>query len=86
MQHLGHLNYLHQMDQTYAYANHPQPAFIQFNLNDWAMLEKNFGLNFCLIFSFGTVDLYRQRRRISLGGRGYLAGVCRRPARQFCPR
>ena len=74
VQHLGgHLNDWTKWDETYAYANHPQPAFIQFNLNDWAMLEKNFGLNFCLILSRDGRILYRHGYDSSLGGEVNLA-------------
>lgn len=68
-----HLNDWTRWDDTYAYADHPGPAFIQANLSDWPMLEKNFRLNFCLILNRDGRILYRYGYDSDLGGEVNLA-------------
>lgn len=63
-----HLNDWAKWDDVYAYANHPDPAFIQANFNDWPMLEKSFRLHFCLILNQDGRILYRNGYNSDLGG------------------
>ena len=63
-----HLNDWTQWDDVYAYADHPEPAFIQANFSDWAVLEKNLRLNFCLILNRDGRVLYRYGYDSDLGG------------------
>ena len=63
-----HLNDWTRWDDTYTYADHPESAFIQANLSDWPMLEKNFRLNFCLILNRDGRILYRNGYDSDLGG------------------
>ena len=45
-------------DDAYAFADNRNPVFIQSNLGDWQVLEKNSRLNLCLIFNRDGQLLY----------------------------
>ncbi|MFO1421904.1 MAG: EAL domain-containing protein [Candidatus Competibacteraceae bacterium] len=55
-------------DDAYAFADNRNPAFIQSNLGDWRVLEKNSRLNLCFIFNRDGQVLYGGGYNSNLGG------------------
>ena len=55
-------------DDAYAFADSRNPAFIQSNLGDWRVLEKNSRLNLCFIFHRDGRVLYGGSYDSNLGG------------------
>lgn len=55
-------------DDAYAFADSRDPAFIQSNLGDWPVLEKNSRLNLCFIFNRDGEVLYGGGYDSNLGG------------------
>ena len=55
-------------DDAYAFADSRNPVFIQSNLGDWRVLEKNSRLNLCFIFNRDGQVLYGGGYDSNLGG------------------
>ncbi|HRE55647.1 MAG TPA: EAL domain-containing protein [Candidatus Competibacter sp.] len=47
-----------EWDDAYAFADHPDPAFVRSNLGNWRVLEKSSRLNLCAIFDRDGRVLY----------------------------
>ena len=70
-----------EWDETYAFAEQRDPAFIQSNFSDWPQLEKNVRLNFCLALNRAGQVLYGGGYDTDLGGEVKLAAFSgERPA------
>ena len=70
-----------EWDETYAFAEKRDPAFIESNFSDWPQLEKNVRLNFCLALNRTGQVLYGGGYDADLGGELKLAAFSgERPA------
>jgi diguanylate cyclase (GGDEF)-like protein/PAS domain S-box-containing protein len=69
---LRQLNYIlgnwAEWDDAFAFAANRDPAFIQSNLSDWGVLEKNSQLNLCVILDRQGQRLYSDGYDSDLGG------------------